>query len=219
MAVQEQHGGPVPGVPNAQNCLAGVNVLVVKALEHGTFVPNTQRAGTIGTPPVLASKGTMRAREEYDLTLGLEVAGSIVAAAVVAAGFALRSHSRVKPVVQPQPAPAPAQPVRVTAGEVQLVRPNAGSVEGLEIRYGQDGLVRSARVGAMNSEHKELLLTMDEAQWNRLPNAQKQEVLAAARSTWAEKICKEGPDIAYLIVKTERGQTVGRADPHNVTVL
>ncbi len=163
----------------------------------------------------------MSAREEYGLTLGLEIAGSIAAAAIVAAGFAARRRSLVKPAaVLPQRAAAPvAAPVRVTSGEVQLVRPNAGSVEGLEIRYGEDGLVRSARVGAMNSEHKELLLTMDEAQWNRLPNSQKQEVLAAARSTWAEKICKEGPDIAYLIVKTERGQTVGRADPHNVTVL
>lgn len=162
----------------------------------------------------------MSAREEYGLTLGLEIAGSIAAAAIVAAGFAAHRRSLVKPAVLPQPAAAPAaQPVRVTSGEVQLVRPNAGSVEGLEIRYGEDGLVRSARVGAMNSEHKELLLTMDEAQWNRLPNSQKQEVLAAARSTWAEKICKEGPDIAYLIVKTERGQTVGRADPHTVTVL
>jgi hypothetical protein len=71
----------------------------------------------------------------------------------------------------------------------------------------------------MNSEHKELVLTMDEAQWNRLPNSQKQEVLAAARSTWAEKICGSGPDIAYLVVKTEHGQIVGRADPHCVTVL
>jgi hypothetical protein len=89
----------------------------------------------------------------------------------------------------------------------------------LEIRYGQDALVRSARVGAMNSEHKELLLTMDELQWNRLPNSQKQEVLAAARSTWAEKICRDGPDIAYLIVQTQGGRIVGRADPHSVTVL
>ena len=162
----------------------------------------------------------MSAREEYGLTLGFEIAGSIAAAAIVAAGFAARRRSTAKPAITPQPAAAPVpQPVRVTSGEVQLVRPNAGSVEGLEIRYGEDGLVRSARVGAMNSEHKELLLTMDETQWNRLPNSQKQEVLAAARSTWAEKICKEGPDIAYLIVKTERGQTVGRADPHNVTVL
>ena len=158
------------------------------------------------------------------MTLGLELAGTLIAAGIVAAGLALRR--RAKPAVAARaihPVPAPSPPVRqtasVTSGEVQFVRPNPGSVEGLEIRYAANALVRSARVGAMNSEHKELLLTMDEAQWNRLPNSQKQEVLAAARSTWAEKICKEGPDIAYLIVKTERGQTVGRADPHNVTVL
>lgn len=113
----------------------------------------------------------------------------------------------------------PADPVPVTSGEVQFVRPNPSSVEGLEIRYGPDALVRAVRVGAMNAEHKELLLTMDEAQWQRLPNAQKQEVVAAARSTWASKMCAAGPDIAYVVVKTERGEIVGRADPHNVTVL
>lgn len=103
--------------------------------------------------------------------------------------------------------------------DVEIVRPNRNSIEGLEIRYAADALVRSARVGAMNSEHKELLLTMDEVQWHSLPNAQKQEVLAAARSTWAAKMCPAGPDIAYVVVKTERGEIVGRADPRSVTVL
>lgn len=153
------------------------------------------------------------------MLLGLELAGAAAIGAVAAAGIVSRFRATPR-VVQPVPVPEPV-PVsaRVTAGEVALVRPNPGSVEGLEIRYGQDALVRSARVGAMNSEHKELLLTMDELQWNRLPNAQKQEVLAAARSTWAEKICREGPDIAYLIVQTQGGKVVGRADPHSVTVL
>lgn len=109
--------------------------------------------------------------------------------------------------------------VPVTSGDVKFVRPNPKSVEGLEIRYGSDALVRAVRVGAMNSEHKELLLTMDEVQWQRLPNAQKQEVLAAARSTWASKMCAAGPDIAYVVVETEHGEIVGRADPHTVTVL
>lgn len=159
------------------------------------------------------------------MTLGLEFAGTLIAAAIVAAGVAVRRRTKAAvstPAIAPAHAPAPS-PVRqtasVTSGEVQFVRPNPGSIEGLEIRYAENALVRSARVGAMNSEHKELLLTMDETQWNLLPNAQKQEVLAAARSTWAEKICSSGPDIAYLIVKTERGQVVGRADPHSVTVL
>lgn len=153
------------------------------------------------------------------MLLGLELAGAAAAGAVAAAGIVSRFRMKAR-VAQPDPAPKPsAIPARVTAGEVALVRPNPGSVEGLEIRYGQDALVRSARVGAMNSEHKELLLTMDELQWNRLPNSQKQEVLAAARSTWAEKICRDGPDIAYLIVQTQGGRIVGRADPHSVTVL
>jgi hypothetical protein len=115
-------------------------------------------------------------------------------------------------VEAPQPAP------RVDVGEVRLVRPNPRSVEGLEIRYNSDALVRAVQVGAMNSEHKELLLTMDAVQWSQLPNAQKQEVLAAARSTWAAKMCGDGPDIAYVVMKTERGEIVGRADPHSVTV-
>lgn len=111
------------------------------------------------------------------------------------------------------------QAARVTKEEVEIIRPNIRSIEGLEIRYAADALVRSARVGAMNSEHKELLLTMDEVQWRSLPNAQKQEVLAAARSTWAAKMCPAGPDIAYVVLKTERGEIVGRADPRSVMVL
>ncbi len=150
---------------------------------------------------------------------GFELAAAAIVGAIAAVG--IMSRRRVKaPAARVERVPAPMPvPARVTSGEVQFVRPNAATVEGLEIRYGQDALVRSARVGAMNSEHKELLLTMDEMQWNRLPNSQKQEVLAAARSTWAEKICGSGPDIAYLIVQTQRGEVVGRADPHSVTVL
>lgn len=117
----------------------------------------------------------------------------------------------------PQP-PVPAPVPRVRVGEVKLVRPNPRSVEGLEIRYSCDALVRAVRVGAMNCEHKELLMTMDGMQWSRLPNAQKQEVLAAARSTWAAKMCGDGPDIAYVVMENERGEIVGRADPHSVTV-
>lgn len=142
-------------------------------------------------------------------------------AAVAAAGFA--SRFRAKPaarVAQPVKSAAPVRtPVRVHSGEVGIVRPNSGTIEGLEIRYARDALVRAARVGAMNSEHKELLLTMDEAQWNALPNAQKQEVIAAARATWAEKMCGDGPDIAYVVVQNERGEVVGRGDPRSVTVL
>lgn len=93
-----------------------------------------------------------------------------------------------------------------------------GGVEGLEISYPQDGLVRSVRVGAMNSEHKELLLVMDTRRWCDLTNADKQEVVAAARSTWAERMCGEGPDVAYITVQTEHGEIVGRGNPSRVTV-
>jgi hypothetical protein len=113
----------------------------------------------------------------------------------------------------------PVAPPVVTKGSVSIVRPSPQTVEGLELRYGAEGLVRSVRVGAMNSEHKELLLTMDAIVWRALPNAQKQEVLAVARSTWAAKMCPDGPDIAYVVLKTETGEIVGRADPHRVTIM
>lgn len=118
-----------------------------------------------------------------------------------------------QPAVKPVPAYVPA-----TTGAVSISRPNAASVEGLEITYGENGLVRSVRVGAMNSEHKELLLTMDEVAWRALPNSQKQEVLTVARSTWAKKMCPSGPDIAYVVLQTERGEIVGRADPQRVQI-
>jgi hypothetical protein len=113
----------------------------------------------------------------------------------------------------------PVAQAQVTRGSVSIVRPSTQTVEGLELRYGAEGLVRSVRVGAMNSEHKELLLTMDAIVWRALPNAQKQEVLAVARSTWAAKMCPDGPDIAYVVLKTENGEIVGRADPHRVTIV
>lgn len=112
-----------------------------------------------------------------------------------------------------------ARTIPVVTGAVSIVRPQSHTVEGLEIQYGAQGLVRSVRVGAMNVEHKELLLVMDSVVWEPLPNAQKQEVLAVARSTWAAKMCPDGPDIAYVIVKTELGRVVGRADPRAVTLV
>lgn len=152
------------------------------------------------------------------MLLGIEVAVIVMLASAVAFAAGKRLRPTTPAVTAPEPAPL-IVPAHVTSDEVQLLRPNPGSVEGLEIRYGSDALVRAVRVGAMNCEHKELLLTMDEVQWKSLPNSQKQEVLAAARSTWAAKMCAVGPDIAYVVVKTERGEIVGRADPHSVTVL
>ncbi len=132
------------------------------------------------------------------------------------AGARLRMRS-IKTGAHPKPVAVPLIPV--TTGSVNVVRPNTQTVEGLEIQYGPEGLVRSVRVGAMNAEHKELLLMMDAVVWRTLPNAHKQEVLAAARSTWASRMCPDGPDIAYVVLKTEAGEIVGRADPHSVTIV
>lgn len=129
-----------------------------------------------------------------------------------------RRRASVPAPTEPAVVTPVAKPVPTTTGAVSISRPNAGSVEGLEISYGENGLVRSVRVGAMNSEHKELLLTMDEVAWRALPNSQKQEVLTVARSTWAKKMCPAGPDIAYVVLQTERGEIVGRADPQRVQI-
>lgn len=145
----------------------------------------------------------------------VEIAGAVVLAGTIA-GF-LCWPRRARPAASAPRVPAPVH-ARAASDEVQIVQSSPGTVEGLEIRYGPEALVRSVRVGAMNSEHKELLMTMDEVQWRTLPNAQKQEVLAAARSTWAQKMCADGPDIAYVIMKTERGEIIGRAKPHSVTI-
>ncbi len=146
---------------------------------------------------------------------------AVLALALLAAFYAGSRKSRPRALVPApvEPAVKPAvTPVPATTGAVSISRPNAGSVEGLEISYGENGLVRSVRVGAMNSEHKELLLTMDEVAWRALPNSQKQEVLTVARSTWAKKMCPAGPDIAYVVLQTERGEIVGRADPQRVQI-
>lgn len=136
----------------------------------------------------------------------------LAAAAVVTFGW-LWSIRRVE-AAQPKPAPA-----RAVKEAVSIHRPLGTSVEGLEIQYGPRDLVRSVRVGAMNDEHKELLLTMDAKLWRTLPNAHKQEVLTAARATWAAKMCTQGDDIAYVVIQTDSGEIVGRADPHSVFVL
>ena len=142
----------------------------------------------------------------------------IVAVIALAALVVLFGITTLVYAVRSTPRKQPAR-VKTERGSVNVVRPNARSVEGLEIQYQHSGLVRSVRVGAMNCEHKELLLTMDDVAWRAMPNAQKQEVLAAARSTWAAKMCPGGPDIAYVVVKTDCGDVVGRASPRSVTIL
>ncbi len=160
------------------------------------------------------------------MSVGFEI-GWIIVALLAGAAMTyawLKRDSRKASISQspmphvPEPSPAAPEPTVIT-GSINVSRPARHTVEGLEIQYGPRGLVRSVRVGAMNAEHKELLLTMDEIAWRTLPNSHKQEVLAAARSTWAAKMCPDGTDIAYVIVKTECGDVVGRADPHSLTIL
>ena len=142
---------------------------------------------------------------------------ALLALALIIAAFVLALRDARHADVVPQTAALPN--VAVDRGTVQVRRPPGEGVEGLEILYGASGLVRSVRVGAMNVEHKELLLTMDDAGWRAMANAQKQEVLAAARSTWASKMCSCGTDVAYVVVKTERGEVVGRASPRTMTIV
>jgi hypothetical protein len=150
----------------------------------------------------------------------LEFSIALILIALIATALACYDRKSVpaSQTVPPRPEPAPGS-ARVLTGTLNVSRPARGGVEGLEIAYADNGLVRSVRVGAMNSEHKELLLTMDEFQWRRMPAAQKQEVLAAARGTWAKKMCASGPDVAYVVIRTEYGDIVGRADPQMVRVL
>ena len=148
------------------------------------------------------------------------VVGLCVCALAVIGVSYMRTRSASKPIETPAAQPQEQRAtVQVISGAVNVSRPKPDTVEGLEIRYGNEGLVRSVCVGAMNVEHKELLLVMDSVVWQTLPNSHKQEVLAAARSTWAAKMCPSGPDVAYVIVKTERGEVVGRADPRCVTLV
>ena len=151
-------------------------------------------------------------------SLTVPLTALIVACAIVGVAALQRRAAGKVHVLSPAQAPFPP---RVIRGSVpcNVIRRSALSVEGLEIQYDRSNLVRSVCVGAMNSEHKELLLTMDAVQWQTLTNAGKQEVLAAARSTWAAKMCSDGPDVAALIVKTDDGTVVGRADPHSVTLV
>lgn len=149
----------------------------------------------------------------------LETVGAIAggAAFAIAGAVAVVRVSRRR-AARTVPVPAPAPRVNPVPTVKEIVRTNGGTAEGLEIRYDAGSLVRSVRVGAMNCEHKELLLTMDGTRWKTLTNAGKQEVLAAARSTWAAKMCPSGPDIAYVVIETEKGEIVGRADPRSVTI-
>ena len=93
-----------------------------------------------------------------------------------------------------------------------------GSVEGLEMNLDKGGVVRSARVAAMNDEHRELVLVVNQAKWEALSAAARQQAAIAARATWAAKVCNAGPDIAYVTIVTDEGDMVAQADPRSVRV-
>lgn len=93
-----------------------------------------------------------------------------------------------------------------------------GSVEGLEMNLDKGGVVRRARVAAMNDEHRELVLVVNQAKWAALSAAARQQAAIAARATWAAKVCSAGPDIAYVTIVTDEGDMVAQADPRSVRV-
>lgn len=93
-----------------------------------------------------------------------------------------------------------------------------GSVEGLEMNLDKGGVVRSARVAAMNDEHRELVLVVNRAKWEALSAAARQQAAIAARATWAAKVCNAGPDIAYVTIVTDGGDMVAQADPRSIRV-
>jgi len=107
--------------------------------------------------------------------------------------------------------PSPTLP----AGRRAVIR---GSVEGLEMNLDKGGVVRSARVAAMNDEHRELVLVVNQAKWEALSAAARQQAAIAARATWAAKVCNAGPDIAYVTIVTDEGDMVAQADPRSVRV-
>jgi hypothetical protein len=93
-----------------------------------------------------------------------------------------------------------------------------GTVEGLEMNLDKGGVVRRARVAAMNDEHRELVLTVSQAKWEALSASARQQAAIAARATWAAKVCGAGPDIAYVTIVTDEGDMVAQADPRSVRV-
>lgn len=103
----------------------------------------------------------------------------------------------------------------LAAGRRAAIR---GSVEGLEMNLDKGGVVRRARVAAMNDEHRELVLVVNQAKWEALSAAARQQAAIAARTTWAAKVCGAGPDIAYVTIVTDEGDMVAQADPRSVRV-
>jgi hypothetical protein len=93
-----------------------------------------------------------------------------------------------------------------------------GSLEGLQMDLNRGGVVRAARIAAMNDEHRELVITVDCVKWAALTNSARQRAATVARTTWAAQVCGTGPDIAYLTIVDTSGTTVAQADPHAIRV-
>jgi hypothetical protein len=107
--------------------------------------------------------------------------------------------------------PSPTQPALSHAA----VR---GTVEGLEMNLDKGGVVKRARIAAMNDEHRELVLVVSGQKWVALSAAARQQAAIAARATWAAKVCSSGPDVAYVTIVTDAGDMVAQADPRAVRV-
>lgn len=122
-----------------------------------------------------------------------------------------------------------AVPAEVTAQEVAWEPPSPtqpvlsraaikGTVEGLEMNLDKGGVVKRARIAAMNDEHRELVLIVSGSKWIALSAAARQQAAMAARATWAAKVCSGGPDVAYVTIVTDAGDMVAQADPRAIRV-
>ncbi|MBV9270485.1 MAG: hypothetical protein JO165_05280 [Candidatus Eremiobacteraeota bacterium] len=93
-----------------------------------------------------------------------------------------------------------------------------GTAEGVEMNLDKGGVVKRARIAAMNDEHRELVLIVNGPKWIALSAAARQQAAIAARATWAAKVCSSGPDVAYVTIVTDAGDMVAQADPRAVRV-
>ena len=93
-----------------------------------------------------------------------------------------------------------------------------GTAEGVEMNLDKGGVVKRARIAAMNDEHRELVLIVSGQKWIALSAAARQQAAIAARATWAAKVCSSGPDVAYVTIVTDAGDMVAQADPRAVRV-
>lgn len=119
------------------------------------------------------------------------------------------------PVVTAQEVPwEPPSPTQTVLSRAAI----KGTVEGLEMNLDKGGVVKRARIAAMNDEHRELVLIVCGQKWIALSAAARQQAAMAARATWAAKVCSGGPDVAYVTIVTDAGDMVAQADPRAIRV-